>query len=119
MHQSSPGLKVNGRGQDFFTHACVDDRDGSKARGIGGAPPADVANGPEPVLYGTMTLPQSDVARLAEDLMIVLNERKSPLLINDLAAGKQVRWLAQSARQLLAVPLQRQDQLLGCLFAVD
>ena len=49
----------------------------------------------------------------------MLWELKGPLLINDLAADNTFNWLAAQARQLLAVPLQRQDQVLGCLFALD
>ena len=56
-----------------------------------------------------------------------MQQRKSPLLINDLthdkgsaggAAGR-FTWVGEHARQLLAVPLQRQEQVLGCLFALD
>src|SRR5213075_1991572 len=28
-------------------------------------------------------------------------------------------WLGECAKQLIAVPLQRQDQVLGCLFGID
>src|SRR5208282_2009525 len=57
--------------------------------------------------------------RLSDELMPVLFHRKSPLLINELAKDKTFHWLSEHCRHLLAVPLQRQDQVLGCLFALD
>jgi HD-GYP domain-containing protein (c-di-GMP phosphodiesterase class II) len=73
----------------------------------------------EPVLYGELSLPPGHVARLAEQLQGVLAEKKNCLLINNLAADKNFNWLGDYAHQLLAVPLQRRDQILGCLFALD
>src|SRR5205814_1279658 len=73
----------------------------------------------EPVLYGSMSLPPGKVHRLSEELIRVLSGRKSPLLVNDLPGDKTFAWLADHAKQLIAVPLQRQDQVLGCLFGID
>jgi len=56
---------------------------------------------------------------LSEQLMTELNERKSVLLINDLANHKQYGWLGAFATTLIAVPLQRQEQVLGCLFGLN
>src|SRR5205823_4505401 len=63
--------------------------------------------------------PPGKVHRLADELMKVLTGRKSVLLINDLANDKTFSWLGECAKQLIAVPLQRQDQVLGCLFGID
>ena len=65
------------------------------------------------MLYGSLSLPPGQVHRLASELMRVLAERKSPLLLNDLPRDKHVAWLAEYAKQLIAVPLQRQEQVLG------
>jgi putative nucleotidyltransferase with HDIG domain len=51
--------------------------------------------------------------------MTVLTERKSPLLIHDLAKDKKFHWMGEYAQQLLGVPLMRQEQVLGCLFGID
>jgi putative nucleotidyltransferase with HDIG domain len=48
-----------------------------------------------------------------------MRDRKAPLLVNDLARDRNFRILADDARQLMVVPLQRQDEILGCLFAID
>jgi putative nucleotidyltransferase with HDIG domain len=71
------------------------------------------------VLYGSLSLPPGQVHRLAEELRIVLSERKTPLLINELAKDKNFGWLGEYAQTLLAVPMQRRDQMFGCLFAID
>jgi HD-GYP domain-containing protein (c-di-GMP phosphodiesterase class II) len=88
-------------------------------RGMGVALSGDESYRQEPVLYGQLSLPPGVVQRLAEELMVVLRRRQSPLLVNDLATDKSFNWLAEHARQLIAVPLQRQDEVLGCLFGLD
>jgi putative nucleotidyltransferase with HDIG domain len=119
IYQVSSGMKINRRASDFFRQACLDVREVMNVRGMGFSLNADISNRPDPALHGPMTLPQPEVARLAEELTAMLWERKGPLLINDLSADKTFAWLAEHARQLLAVPLQRQEQVLGCLFALD
>ena len=74
---------------------------------------------PEPALLGESDVPPSMVARLTDELIAALRERKSTVLIGDVGADKRFSWLAGHAKQVLAVPLQRQDTILGCLFAVD
>jgi putative nucleotidyltransferase with HDIG domain len=39
--------------------------------------------------------------------------------VNHLAKDKTFGWLGEHAHQLIAVPLQRQDQVLGCMFGLD
>jgi putative nucleotidyltransferase with HDIG domain len=119
IYQVSSGMKINRRASDFFKQACLDVLEVMNVRGMGVTLNADISNRPEPALYGPMNLDQADVARLAEELTAMLWELKGPLLINDLSADRTFHWLGSHARQLLAVPLQRQDQVLGCLFALD
>ena len=119
IYQVSSGMKINRRASDFFRQACLDVLEVMNVRGMGVTLNADISNRPEPALYGKMTLPQAKVGRLAEQLTAMLWELKGPLLINNLAADPSFQWLSGSAKQLLAVPLQRQDQVLGCLYALD
>ena len=119
IYQVSSGMKINRRASDFFRQACLDVREVMNVRGMGFSLNADISNRPDPALHGPMSLPQPAVARLAEELTAMLWERNGPLLINDLSADKTFGWVAEHARQLLAVPLQRQEQVLGCLFALD
>src|SRR5688500_2916971 len=118
IYQLSSGMKINRRAGDFFKQACLDVMEVMGVRGMGVVldTPHDQQ---EPVLYGSLSLPPGKVHRLSGDLMKVLNGRKSPLLVNNLAADKTFAWLGDSAKQIIAVPLQRQDQILGCLFGID
>ena len=73
----------------------------------------------DPVLYGSIKLPDLTLRRLADQLLPTMRHHKGQLLINDLKSDKNFGWLAKQARQLLAVPLQRQEQVLGCMFLLD
>jgi HD-GYP domain-containing protein (c-di-GMP phosphodiesterase class II) len=119
IYQISGGMKVNRQASDFFRQTCLDVLEVVDVRGMGVALFANLSDQPPPALYGRMELPAAAISQLCTELMAVLRERKSPLLINDLRVDPAFAWLAGHARQLLAVPLQRQDQVLGCLFAVD
>jgi HD-GYP domain-containing protein (c-di-GMP phosphodiesterase class II) len=119
IYQISGGMRVNRRASDFFKQACLDVLEVMNVRGMGVALHDGALNHFDPVLYGSMSLPPGKVQRLAEELMPLLVERKSAILINDLRQGNALRWLSEHARQIIAVPLQRQDKILGCLFALD
>jgi putative nucleotidyltransferase with HDIG domain len=119
IYQLSSGMKINRRSGDFFKQACLDVMEVMSMRGMGVALRADNFHRQEPVLYGALSLPPGKVHRLSEELMILLSQRKSPLLINHLAKDKTLGWMSEYATQLLAVPLVRQEQLLGCLFGID
>jgi putative nucleotidyltransferase with HDIG domain len=73
----------------------------------------------EPVLYGSTSLPPGAVHRLSDQLVKHLETRKSAIVINDLSQDPAYNWISGNAQQLLAVPLQRDEQVLGCLFAFD
>jgi putative nucleotidyltransferase with HDIG domain len=118
IYQISGGMKINRRAGDFFKGACVDVMGVMNVRGMG----VTLASGvhqTEPVLYGSLSLPPGKVHRLASELMRLLSEKKAPLLINDLHRDKHFVWLGEYAKQLIAVPLMRQDQVLGVLFGID
>jgi HD-GYP domain-containing protein (c-di-GMP phosphodiesterase class II) len=117
IYQLSSGMRINRRSQDFFKQACLDVMEVMGVRGMGVA--LRGAENHDPVLYGAMSLPPGKIHRLCEELTSVLCGRKSPLLVNNLAADKTFAWLADYAKQIIAVPLQRQDEVLGCLFGID
>jgi putative nucleotidyltransferase with HDIG domain len=119
IYQLSSGMKINRRASEFFKQACLDVMEVMSVRGMGVALRGDDLHQQEPVLYGPLSLPPGTVHRLAEQLIEALSERKSPLLVNNLAQDKTFGWLAEHAQQLIAVPLQRQDQVLGCMFGLD
>jgi len=119
IYQISGGMKINRRASDFFKQACLDVLEVMGVRGMGVALQGNMLRRQDPVIYGPLSLPPGKVHRLADQLVSVLTERKASLLINDLAADKSLAWMGEYATQLLAVPLQRQEQVLGCLFALD
>ena len=88
-------------------------------RAMGVALCGDKASLIEPAVYGQVAISTHKLRQFSSELLRVLHDRKSPLLVNDLARDKGFRWLADDARQLIAVPLQRQDEVLGCLFGFD
>lgn len=119
IYQLSSGMKINRSAGDFFKQACLDVMDVINVRGMGVVLRGESFRNHEPVLYGSMSLPPGKVHRLADELMTVLSRRKSPLLVHNLKKDKTFHWLGEHAEQLLAVPLQRQEQVLGCLFGLD
>lgn len=118
IYQISSGMKVNRRAGDFFKSACLEVMDVMNVRAMG-VSLLSIADQQEPVLYGNMDLPLGQVRRLAGELTRLLCQRKSPLLVNDLRRDKSFAWLADSASRLIAVPLMRQEQMLGCVFGLD
>jgi HD-GYP domain-containing protein (c-di-GMP phosphodiesterase class II) len=119
IYQLSGGMKVNRRAGDFFKQACLDVMQVMDVRGMGVALTVEVQDCPEPAVYGRVALAADDVRRLTADLMGILRQRKAPLVVDRLSLDPTFAWLGVHARQLLAVPLMRQDQVLGCLFALD
>jgi hypothetical protein len=118
IYQLSSGMKINRRAGDFFKQACLDVMDVMGVRGMG----VTLQNAQDQNEAGPLRRdepPAGKVQRLSEELMKVLCGRKSPLLVNNLAGDRTFAWLADHAKQLIAVPLQRQDQVLGCLFGID
>ena len=121
IYQISGGMKVNRRASDFFRQACLDVLEVVDVRGIGVALDCELGSRLEPAVYGPMGegLSAETVELLHAELAAELRDHKGPLLINDLAAHRPLQWMAAHAKRLLAVPLQRQEQVLGCLFALD
>ena len=118
IDQISGGMRVNRSSGDFFRQACLELMQVISVRGMGVVLSNEKIR-QDPVLYGDLSLPPGHVQRLAEQLLGTAWDKKNCLLINDLKADKNYKWLGEHAQQLLAVPLQRREQILGCLFALD
>jgi len=119
IYQISSGMRINRRAADFFKQACLDVLEVMGVEGMGVALHAENFHRQEPVIYGPLGLPPGVIHRLSEQLMTELTQRKSVLLVNDLPHDKNYSWLGEFAKTLIAVPLQRQDQVLGCLFGLN
>jgi HD-GYP domain-containing protein (c-di-GMP phosphodiesterase class II) len=118
VYQISGGMRINRPAHDFFKQACLEVLEVMGIQGMGVALNGDNVQRQEPVLYGPLGLPPGSVHRLADQLIPILCKHKGPLIINDLAGDKQFNWLGKYVPQLMAVPLQRADLVLGCLFAL-
>ena len=119
IYQISGGMKVNRGAGDFFRQACLDVRDVMNVRSLGFALCGEGQSKLDPALFGDHNAPPAQLQRLVDQLMPVLRERKGTLLITNVPGDKRFGWMAAHAQQLIAVPLQRQEQVLGCLFALD
>jgi HD-GYP domain-containing protein (c-di-GMP phosphodiesterase class II) len=119
VYQISGGMRINRPANDFFKQACLDVLEVMGVEGLGVALGEAHHRRQQPVLYGQLSLPPGTVHRLAQELIPALQDRKGPLLINNLAGDKSFSWLGNSAKQLMAVPLQRQEIVLGCFFALN
>lgn len=119
VYQISGGMRVNRRAADFFKQTCQDVLDVMNVRAIGVILSGDGNARPEPILYGPQSVPPATLGRLTLQLLPLVTERKNPLLVNLLESDKTLAWLADHATRLLAVPLQRQEQVLGVMFALD
>jgi putative nucleotidyltransferase with HDIG domain len=119
IYQISGGMRISRRPADFFRQACLDSIDVMGVKAMGVALCAGDTLGQEPVIFGTLSLAPDKLSRLAGELTKWMSRRKSSLLINDLRSDKQFAWLADDAHRLLAVPLQRGEQVLGCLYTLD
>jgi HD-GYP domain-containing protein (c-di-GMP phosphodiesterase class II) len=120
IYQISGGMRVNRRPADFFKQACIDAIEVMGMRAMGVALATSEKLGLEPVIYGSVTLARSTITRLAGDLVTCMKARGTPLLINDLAKDRKFGWFAaEGASRLLAVPMQRGEEVLGVLFGID
>jgi putative nucleotidyltransferase with HDIG domain len=119
IYQISSGMRISRRPGDFFRQACLDSIDVIGVRAMGVALRDTESLGQLPVIFGPLNLSPDKVARLSAELLVWMGRRKSSLLINDLRSDKQFSWLGEDAHRLLAVPLQRGEQVLGCMYTLD
>jgi HD-GYP domain-containing protein (c-di-GMP phosphodiesterase class II) len=119
IYRISGGMRVNRRPAEFFQQACLEAIDVMNVRGMGVALRHARQLELEPRIFGPLQLPAAAVERLSHDLLEWLSIRKTPLLINNFSKDKRISWLSAYASRLLAVPLQRGDQVLGVLFTLD
>ncbi len=119
IYQLSSGMKVNRAPADFFRQACSDVMGVLDVRGMGVALRGEGALNQPPTIFGEINPQPGELDRLTQYVMDWFESGKSVLLVNHLHRDPALSFFAASARQLLAVPLTRGRQLLGCLFAMD
>jgi HD-GYP domain-containing protein (c-di-GMP phosphodiesterase class II) len=118
IYDISGGMKVDRKPEEFFRQVCDSLLDILSIGGVGVALRPGIM--PEPIsLFGRVTVPPEALDRLASDVLPLLARRPMPLQSNDLRAHSTLSFLAEYANQFLAVPLQRQEKVMGFLFALD
>jgi putative nucleotidyltransferase with HDIG domain len=119
IYQISSGMRVNRGAADFFKQACLDVLDVMNVQSVGVCLLGEGASRVEPVIYGNTIISNEMLHRMVDDLMPLLSKRKGPVLVSEVRGDETFSWLADSVSSFLAVPLQRQDQVLGCMFAAN
>lgn len=119
IYQISGGMKVNRRPADFFQQICTEAIDVMGVGGMGVSLPTSQKLGQIPQVFGRADWDSAIAHRLSTELLAWMRTHKTSLICNDLAKEPHWGWLRPNARRLLAVPLQRGNDVLGCLFAVD
>jgi HD-GYP domain-containing protein (c-di-GMP phosphodiesterase class II) len=118
IYDISGGMKVDRKPEDFFRQVCDSLLNILSIGGVGVALSPGLM--PEPIaLYGRMKLPPEALDRLMADVLPFLSRRPMPLQSNDLRTHSTLSFLSAHASQFLAVPLQRQEKVMGFLFALD
>ena len=124
IYQISGGMRVNRSVDDFFRQACTDVIDVMSVRAAGYAVVNAAAGCAESsALFGDDVVLDEETSRILVDELLA-RFRTSPrsILINDVRqdAFAALRALAEAGiRRLVAVPIQRQDKVLGALFCLD
>ena len=119
IYQVSGGMRVNRRPADFFRQACTDAAEVLDVQGVGVTFRPDASPEP-PRLYGPHALPPELLGRLSGQLLdLFAAGRTLPLLVNRVSGDSLFGWLAPHLSRLMAVPMQRGEAVLGCLFALD
>ena len=119
IYQISSGMRVNRSVEDFFLQACTDVIEVMGVRAAGYAVVDAKGIVETSSLFGTLKLDASILAELQDDLIRQFSESARAVLNNDVGTAAAFGCLAGKAGQLVAVPIQRQDKVLGVLFCLD
>ena len=119
IYRVSGGMKVNRGPGEFFQHACIDVMRVLDVQGMGVVLRAGMDDHAAPTFFGNLSLPRHTRERLNETLMRRIDVQKSAIVINDVFRSVDFAWIAPIAGSILAMPLQREDHVLGCLFCLN
>ncbi|MGN6627791.1 MAG: HD-GYP domain-containing protein, partial [Tepidisphaeraceae bacterium] len=104
---------------EFFSQACSDVMSVLEVQGMGVILRPGIDDAASRKFYGAQRLPQHTLERLYDVLMRRVGLHKATVLINDLPRNEEFAWMAAFADSILAIPLQREEQVLGCIFCVN
>ena len=121
MHQISSGMRVNGRTAEFFQLACSNVRRLLDCAVVGVTLSVDgeQESAAETFVFGS-SLPAGDLAdQVGRCLLGVVRDCGSAVLTNDTSADGRLEPCTRAARQVVAVPIRRQEEVAGCMFALN
>lgn len=138
LYRVTGGMIVNRDPEDFFRAVCNDVRAVLGTRVIGAAFRPGRGLQSRLVVTGDLTLDPPMLSRFTDETFELLVDRlhhpvqSAPgtvvtddalfaggIIVNDLEAEPHYAWLRTQFKQLMAVPLTRDRQILGFLFAID
>lgn len=119
IYQISSGMRVNRSVDDFFLQACTDVIEVMGVRACGYAV-ADANGSVETAeMFGSLELDPHVVTQLQYDLLCHFRDSAKAVLNNELNASAAFACLVGKVAQIVAVPIQRQERVLGVLFCLD
>ena len=121
VYQIGSNMTVNSPTTNFLKAACETTSAVMEVRALGVLVWDERLAQQPPRIYGNARLGPAEFARLDALLrqMVEPLKEEGSILVNETQAVPQLSWLAPHVTQLLAVPMRRHGQTLGCLFALD
>jgi putative nucleotidyltransferase with HDIG domain len=119
IYQLSSGMQVNRSADEFFAHACRDLIEVTQVRACGYVLCGPAGEMTVPKVFGQCGLEPSRLTKLGTSLLDRFRTDPKPIMINDTATNWLTPDLAPEVSRVLAVPMQRQEQLMGVLFCFD
>ena len=121
VYQLGSTITVTSPAADFLRSACGATASVMELRGLGVHIWSELITPRQPLMFGTLLLSEAELLRLDALLRQLLRSDETPagLLINDVRETPQLAWLASKVTQVLAVPIRRHGEVLGCLVALD
>jgi HD-GYP domain-containing protein (c-di-GMP phosphodiesterase class II) len=119
LHRLSQNMGVARPTDEFLAGACVDAADTVTACGVGVLTWDPQLGEAINRFEGGLNLKPAELSRLARTLQPRLTSPDDFVCCNRLNEDDALAWLFPAVRQVLAVPIGRQGQVMGCVLATD
>jgi HD-GYP domain-containing protein (c-di-GMP phosphodiesterase class II) len=119
LYQVTGAMRLNHSPDDFFRTLCIDLRTVLGAGVVGAALRPGRSRQSSLVVEGALPIDIARLSRFVDETMEQLIDASTPLVCNDLASSSLLSFLSPDVRQLLAVPLWRDQHMLGFIFAIE
>lgn len=121
VYQLGSSMTVNSPAATFLKSACETTAGIMEVRGLGVLFWGNGVERRPPLIFGGVGLGEAESLRLDALLHETLSasNEEGALLLNDTKASPPFKWLSPHVTQVLAVPMRRHGQTLGCLVALD